>query len=404
MMRRLVFALIALLGLGAQTSNPEASDALSVDALIQRARAERSAGDLPAYLRTVESLYARMPWQPTMRYNLARALGLNGRTEVAVNELSALADAGFAFDAAGDVSFDPIRRDPRFVAVAERLSANRKPQGKLQNNLRLGLNGTQPEGIAWSPQERALYVGTIRDGAIYRIFGSTPTRAYERREAGFGIVGLRIDQHRRLLYACASNTDTGEAKLLRLSLPDLQQQAAIAIPAAKAFCNDIALLGDGRVAVTDSDNGRVWILEHERFTPLALPKPLIYPNGIAFDPDGNRLFVAHLPGLIVVDLKTGESRDVASEATPLVGIDGLSFEKGALYAVQNGIEPQRLIRIRPPQRPADKAATEILFAGHKEMRGATTAALMDGRVAILAQTGIPDGSLPDDPLILFVAR
>lgn len=283
-------------------------------------------------------------------------------------------------------------------------AASDAPQGTLQNSLRLGLAGTQPEGVAWSPQERVLYVGTIRDGTIHRIVGSSPARVYERREAGFGIVGLRIDEHRRLLYACASNAGTGEAKLLRLSLPDLRQLAAIAIPAEKAFCNDIALLGDGRIAVTDSNNGRVWILAEERFTPLALPKPLTYPNGIAFDPENNRLYVAHWPGVIVIDMKTGESREVAAAPKALAGIDGLSFENGLLYAVQNGVAPERLIRIRPAKDPAGKAEVETLFAGHKEMRGTTTAALMDGRIAILAQTGIPDGSLPDDPLILFVAR
>ena len=72
-----------------------------------------------------------------------------------------------------------------------------------------------------------------------------------------------------------------------------------------ALCNDIALLKNGSFAVTDSNNG-VFHLVDGKLEPLALTTPVYQPNGIASDPDKNRLYVAHAGGVVVQDLATGK--------------------------------------------------------------------------------------------------
>jgi hypothetical protein len=363
--------------------------------LTQQARAAREAGDYPGYLKAIETLRAMIPWSPAMQYNLVRAYALNGRKAEALATLGALADAGWGFDALGDDVLAPLRGDPAFKAVGERLAANARPQGRATAGRRIGLAGKQPEGVA-ATADGTIYVGALRDG-IYRVDAEALTRLYEPGGA-WGVVGLRVDAPRRELIACLSDEAAGKGRLVRLALPDLAERARVDLPAAGAFCNDGAVLPDGRVALTDSTGGRLWIAGRTTINEVKTDRPLIYPNGIAFS--GGKLYVADAAGLRTVDPATGASREVTAGATSLIGIDGLTAHGDALLAVQNGTQPIRILRITPAG--SGDARVEVLAAGHAILSGATTAAAVGDRLLVLTQTGIPNGSLPDDPMLVEV--
>ncbi|HEV2568296.1 hypothetical protein [Sphingomonas sp.] len=367
----------------------------TLQTLGQKARAAREAKDYPAYLSAVEQMRAMLPWSPAMQYNMARAYALNGRSAEALVQLTALADAGWGFDAAGEAVLAPLKEVPGFAVVAERLAANSRPHGQAMPGRKLGLPGKQPEGVA-ATADGVLYVGALKEG-IHRVDANGLTRLYAP-PAGWGIVGLRIDAPRRELIACVSDEAAGKGRLVRLALPDLAERAALDLPAAGAFCNDSTVLPDGRVALTDSTGGRVWIATRSSVTQVKLDRPLIYPNGIAYS--GGRLYVADQAGLRTVDPATGASQEVSAAGTSLVGIDGLIAHNGKLLAVQNGTQPVRILRITPS--PGGKARVDVLASGHPFLAGATTAAVRGDRLLVLTQTGIPNGSLPDDPMLVEV--
>lgn len=369
----------------------------SLAELSQQARAAREAGDYPGYLRAVEALRDLMPWSPAMAYNMARAYALNGRRAEANATLGKLADAGWGFDAANDPVLTSLKGDAIFTQVASRLAANNQPHGAATAQRKLALAGKQPEGIA-ATSDGTLYVGALRDG-IYRIDSAGLTKLYTPGP-GLGVVGLRVDEARRELLACLGNDRTGKSRFVRLALPDLAPRTAIDFPAPNAFCNDSTLLPDGRVAITDSTGGRLWVANRDRLTEVKTSTPLYYPNGVAFG--GGRLYVAHAAGLLIVDPATGDAAPVKAGATSLIGIDGLIWHDDALVAVQNGAQPIRILRITPPAALADAAKVEVLAAGHPALNGATTAAAVGDMLLVLSQTGIPVGSLPDDPMLVEV--
>jgi sugar lactone lactonase YvrE len=385
-----------VMALAAFALAPAALAQETLQTLGQKARAAREAKDYPAYLSAVEQMRAMLPWSPSMQYNMARAYALNGRSAEALAQLTALADAGWGFDAAGDaVLAVPLKDAPGFAAVVERLAVNSRPQGQAIAGRKLGLAGKQPEGVA-ATADGTLYVGALREG-IHRVDGNGLTRLYAP-PSGWGIVGLRIDTPRRELIACLSNEEAGAGRLVRLALPDLTERASADLKAAGAFCNDSTVLPDGRVALTDSTGGRLWIATRTEATHVKQARPLIYPNGIAFSE--GRLYVADQAGLSIIDPATGASREVKAERTSLTGIDGLIAHQGKLLAVQNGTQPVRILRITP--KPDDTAEVQVLAAGHPFLAGATTAAVRGDRLLVLTQTGIPNGSLPDDPMLVEV--
>ncbi len=388
-MIRTVMALAALM------LAPAASAQESLQTLGQKARAAREAKDYPGYLSAVMKMRAMLPWSPAMQYNMVRAYALNGRSAEAIRTLQALADAGWGFDAAGDAVLAPLKSAAGFAEVSERLAENDRPQGRAMPWRKLALAGKQPEGVA-ATADGTLYVGALGEG-IHRVDANGLTRLYAPPR-GWGIVGLRVDAPRRELIACVSNEASGAGRLVRLALPGLVERASLDLPAAGAFCNDSTVLADGRVALTDSTGGRLWIARRTTVSQVKLGKPLIYPNGIAFS-DG-RLYVADQAGLRTVDPNTGASRELKAEHTSLTGIDGLISHKGKLLAVQNGTQPIRILRITP--KPSDIVEVEVLAAGHPFLAGATTAAVRNDRLLVLTQTGIPNGSLPDDPMLVEV--
>ena len=367
----------------------------SLQELGQKARTAREARDYPGYLALVERMRAMLPWSPTMQYNMVRAYALTGRTADAIATMQALADAGWGFDATGDAVLDPIKSAPGFAEAAARLAANSRPQGQAKPWRKLALAGKQPEGIA-ATADGTLYVGALRDG-IHRVDGEDLTRLYSP-PIGWGVVGLRVDAPRNELIACVSNEAAGTGRLVRLALPDLAVRASVDLPATGAFCNDSSVLPDGRVALTDSTGGRLWIAGRTTIEQVKLAKPLIYPNGIAYA--GGRLYVADQAGLSVIDPDTGVSKEIKASRTSLTGIDGLLAHGDGLLAVQNGTQPIRILRITP--RADGVAEVKTLAAGHPFLAGATTAALQNGRLLVLTQTGIPNGSLPDDPMLVDV--
>jgi hypothetical protein len=389
-MKRTLMAVGCLLALGA-------AEPPSLETLIQRARAAREAGDHPAYLKNVEAMVAMLPWQPAARYSLARAYALNGRGAEAIGVLDDLAAAGWGFDAAGDAVLASLRGDPAFKVAAARLAANAKPQGHAEPLRKLPLAGKQPEGIV-ATADGTLYIGTLRDG-IYRIEADGLRELY-RPGAGWGVVGLRVDAARGEMIACVTDEAVGKGRVVRLALPDLKPRATVDLKAERVLCNDSAVLPDGRLAVTDSTGGRLWLVDHSAAAPMKLDRSLIYPNGVAFG--GGSLYVAHVGGLLTVDLATGVTRDVKADDTALIGIDGLTWHEGKLLAVQNGTQPIRILRITPPADADADAKVEVLAAGHAMLSGATTATPTGGKLVVVTQTGIPNGSLPDDPMLVTV--
>src|SRR5262249_39919431 len=114
----------------------------------------------------------------------------------------------------------------------------------------------------------------------------------------------------------------------------------------KHLFNDLALSNGGDVYLTDSEEGSVYRLRPggdsvERLLPAA---SFVYPNGIALSDEGRMLYIAHATGIAVPHPSTGTLFPLsAPDGVSLAGIDGLSFWRGALIGVQNGMRPHRVV-------------------------------------------------------------
>lgn len=381
-------AATALLGITAQAQLAE------FNAINAAARAARESGDQAAYMANVRKLEAFTPGHPSIHIALARGLALQGDGAGAVAQLNRLADLGFSFGAAGDAAFQSLKDDAGFVAAAKRVAENGQGTGRGKI-IKLGLTGGS-EGVAWSEARKSLLMGANGSIHAYKLDGDGPAKPMAKA-GGSEILGIRPDAESRSFLVCVNEPDGSKAAVVRHDESTGEIKATYKLPTQNALCNDIALLKNGSFAATDSNNGAVFHLVDGKLEPLTLTTPIYAPNGIASDPDENRLYVAHAGGVVVHDLAAGKSRQLEVPKTFIGGIDGMVWHKGSLIAVQNprGVAI-RLLRITP-DAAAQSAKVDVLLAGADFPEEASTVAVVGDDAFVIG--GIKTGDR-DEPVLI----
>ena len=175
----------------------------------------------------------------------------------------------------------------------------------------------------------------------------------------WAIFALAVDPKRHLLWATTAavpeglgfeKADGGKTALLcyDLATRKLVKRYDLPTDAAPHALGDMTLSLAGDVYVSDG-YGSVYSLRSGGSALEALNKPGDFrsPQTPALTPDGTDLLVADYSlGIGVIDLKTKalswlpRAKDIALEGT-----DGLYLRGRSLFAIQNGIDPARIVRV-----------------------------------------------------------
>jgi hypothetical protein len=372
------------------------ADLAEFNALNATARAARERGDNAAYLANARKLAGITPGHPSLQIALARGLALEGDVAGAVTQLNRIADLGLSFKASDDAAFQKLKNDPGFVAAAERLAANGKGTGRGKGIIKLGLTGGS-EGVAWSETTKSFLMGASGSIFSYKLDEQGPAKAIAKA-GGTQILGIRPDPASHSFLVCVNEEDGSNSAVVRHNESSGKIEATYKLPMPNALCNDIALLKNGSFAVTDSNNG-VFHLVDGKLEPLALRTPVYQPNGIASDLDKNRLYVAHAGGVVVHDLTTGKSRELAVAGTLIGGIDGMVWHKGSLIGVQNPrAAANRLLRITP-DADGQSARVDVLLVGSDFPGEATTVAVARDEAFVIGATREASGAR-EEPILI----
>jgi hypothetical protein len=373
------------------------ADLAEFNAINAAARAARESGDHAAYLTNVRKLATFTPAHPAVQIALARGLALDGDRAGALAQLKRIADLGFSFRASDDAAFQKLKDDPGFVALTQRLDANGKGLGRGKGIIKLGLPGGS-EGVAFSETTKSFLMGSIGSIYSYKLDGRGPANAIAKA-GGSQILGIRPDPASSSFLVCVDEADGSNAAVVRHHESSGEIEATYKLPTKNAYCNDIALLKNGGFAVTDSNNGIVFQLMNDKLEPLALTMPVYYPNGIASDLEKNRLYVAHAGGVVVHDMATGKSSELAAAGTLIGGIDGMVWHKGSLIAVQNPRGAAiRLLRITP-DADAQNAKVDVLLVGSDFPGDASTVAVAGDDAFVIGAIKEPKGEREEPVLI-----
>jgi hypothetical protein len=373
------------------------ADLAEFNAINAAARAARERGDNAALLANVRKLAAIVPGHPWVQIALARGLAVDGDGAGALAQLKRIADLGFSFRASDDAAFQKLKDDPGFVALAQRLDANDKGLGRRKGIIKLELPGGS-EGVAWSETTKSFLMGANGSIYSYKLDGTGPAEPIAKA-GGTQILGIRPDPASHSFLVCVDEADGSNAAVVRHHESSGEIEENYKLPTTNAYCNDIALLKNGSFAVTDSNNGIVFHLVDGKLNPLALTMPVYNPNGIASDLDKNRLYVAHAGGVVVHDMATGKSSELAVNGTLIGGVDGMVWHKGSLIAVQNPRDAAiRLLRITP-DADARTAKVEVLLVGTDFPGHASTVAVAGDEAFVICGIKAPNDQREEPVLI-----
>ena len=346
---------------------------------------------------------------PDVFLALAKAKALSGDGDGAMTALARAVALGGGVGADTDPAFASLRDRPAFRALQPRIVENGRPVSNAKTAFTIPEADLIPEGIAWDPGSRRLFLGSLAKNKIVAIAvdGGGKARDFvpSGRDGLQRVLGMKVDPARKSLWVCSAEADapggntTRVSTLFRFDVASGKTLQKIASPAGgKHLFNDIAIAKDGGLYVTDSEEGAVYRLRAGQET-LEVFQPggrFFYPNGIALSDDGRFLYVAHVLGIQAWELSSGRAFDLPSpDDVTLIGIDGLSFDRGALVAVQNGMEPNRVAYF--PLAPSLDRVTglRVLERGNPAFEIPTTGAVAGDDYYFIANSQLrallPDG-------------
>ncbi len=373
--------------------------------LAREARAAYDKGDKATFLKNYEEIAKRRPGDVFVLYNLACGQALNGRTADAERTLLEIAALGAVSDLDADTDFESVRQTVGYRTAAAKMAATRKERISAGAAVAFTIKekGLVPEGVAYDAATKAFFVSSIRKRKIFRIDASGVVSEFVRpREGGLRTAaGIGVDSKRRALWVASEAMAHMEGYVQDEPLASalfefdadtgkVRREIRPASPGGDgAAFDDLAVAADGRVYVNDGRNGRIWTL-----APGAAALEVFFETpvfrgtqGLAPTPDGRYLYVSDYSGLYRVDTK---SKQLARLAVPpgvaLNGIDGLVYAGGSLYGVQNGVEPNRVVRVDLAADGLAVTGGKILEMNHPDFDEPTLAVAAQGALYVVANS------------------
>jgi sugar lactone lactonase YvrE len=337
-------------------------------------------GEVEGAIRQITDTLRQQPDNAPLIYVLATNHDRAGNPNEVLYGLSRLEQLGW--DRGVNASdFRKTGNTAAFRAIADRLNArvpnvtNAAAAFTLDDHRDL-----IPEGIAYDPVDDVFYLSSIHRRKVVRVDRNGAARDFvaEAQDGIGSTLGMKVDPKRRVLWVAAGPSESmrgyhasqkGHSTLTSYDLADghLVSKLTIGTTDQPAMLNDLALLSDGTLFVTDMQGGRVL-----RVAPGAQSfenwiDGLQEPNGIAASDDDRSIYVADFRGITRIGV-ADKSREQLTARENLGGIDGLTFRNGTLIGIQNAVGTPRVIRVRLD----DMNRVEVLEAGNPQFDIPTT--------------------------------
>lgn len=354
-----IFSLILLFQFSAPAQqNEPAKDSRYYEILAVKAYQTK---DFPSFLENMKLADNLQPNHPRITYNIAIAYNLNGKTNESITALNKLAAMKLYYSIEKSADLASLKDNSDFQTVLKKMDANKLPVGDVQTTLTVKEKGLVPESIVYDPAARNYYLSSVAQRKILRVNEGGESTVFADQNAGlWSALGMKIDSKRRILWVTTTAFDEtpnlkseekGSAAILKFDLKTGKVIKKYVLPnnSKPHALGDLVIASNGDVYTTDSLTAAIYIirqdkdeielfLENENFTS---------PQGLDFTPDGKYLLMAdYSRGIFKINLQTKQViRLTPAPDLTLLGIDGLYFYKNSLIATQNGVNPQRVVRI-----------------------------------------------------------
>ena len=376
-------------------------------------------GDPALALKHWRNALSFRPDHPSLILNTAAAAAQAGQAEDALNGIDRYASMGLTAAIAEEPALASLFATPRFREALRRLESNRQPIGRPEVAWTVPLPGFFTEAIAFDRALDDLYLSGFQDGRIVRFHDGEASTVHQSELC---VLGLALDLPRRILWATASALPEarpataerkGTSELIRYELDTGQATRFACTLEGESQLGDLGLLPDGTVLLSDGLQRSILAFDprsgtFRRWSEIELPSP----QGIAISEDGQTVFVAdYAAGLFRLSADGGGwIRLVGDDDLTTLGFDGLAYQHPFLVGVQNGVRPQRIVRLEVDSDQSRIVSWKVLASSLPDFDEPTQGFIRDHRFVFIANSHWPQLDLDPEsisglspPLILSVA-
>jgi len=317
------------------------------------------------WVRATEQLHEMRPYNQDFMTHLVRGYARQEDLSSAFNMMLKMQQQGLAEDWNQYQELAPMREHRLYDHLDGLMTEAGKPFGRFEELAKLPEGMAMPEGIARDPDSGRFFVGGIRDGRIltsadgqdWTLFASPDTV-----EGLASVFAMAVDSDRGHLWVATGMAPQFEgfdpdaitpSALIKLDLESGERQGRYLIDGGGEanLLGSMVLASDGTVYAADTRQPVVFRLEagSEALQPFFGNRNLSSLRGLALSGDERLLYMADYEQGIFV-LATDGSNQGWKLAVPDTlnegGIDGLYWWDDHLVAIQNGISPQRVLRLQ----------------------------------------------------------
>ncbi len=404
--------MLALLALSAFAQTPdEMAAARQAEQLAVKAYQSRT---YPEYLKYMLEANAARPNHPRLIYNLASAYAKNAETEKTLHNLEILAAMGLVYAVERDDDFKDLITSARFRSIQKRFSENSVPVNASTRVFSVPDKTLITESVAYNAKTKTYYLGSIHQRKIVAVDQAGKTTDFSRETDGlWSVLGMRVDIARGWLWVCSSAfpqmrgftpADKGRSGIFKYDLRTGKLTKKYVLPDAGHALGDLTISGDGTVFATDSISPVIYKIaeQGDEMEEFVRSDSFVSLQGIAFGPLEKEMYVAdYAKGIFRIETATRKIVQLTpARSVTVLGIDGLYYYRGKLIAIQNGVNPNRVISLSIDKDRIDSMKT--LEANHSDFLEPTLGVLIGDEFHYVANSQWPlvneKGELATDKL------
>ena len=348
----------------------------NVPALLVKINEAYAAKDYLTFRSALVNLHKLRPNNSEYMYQLVIAHALLDEKAQAYEIMLGMQQQGLAYDFTLTENTKNIRGTEVFDYVNDMLKMAVKPVGESEPVFVLPDNVVMPETIAWDESRQKFLVGTIAEGQILEVGKDgevTELLKADNENGMWAIFDILVDQARNRLWVTSASmqgfsrfdpVDKGRSGLFEFDLKTLEliRRHPVPVDGRSHILGSMALAPNGDIFIADRALPLVYKkpADEQKLKAILLLKGLVSQRGIAIQPDGSLLYVADREmGIMVVDLVGKQARLLEVPDTfNAGGIDGIYLDNNRLFIIQNGIKPQRVMRLQ-----LDSSGTRVATVG-----------------------------------------
>jgi sugar lactone lactonase YvrE len=320
-------------------------------------------GDLDRLAWTLDRLVEMMPNSGLLKLQLALVYAKQSKKSEAYDVLIKLQTQGFDYDISKDPRFENVRGTKVWDYIVANLQANSKQFGEGKVAFDIAKGDRLIESIGYDPKRKEFLFGSVREGKIYRADNTGKLKDFITADGENGmwsVYAIGVDVEHDKLYVASSGVpyfkgfnseNFGKAGLFvfDLSTGKFRQRYLVPKDQGAHLLTSLAVSKDGRVYAADGARRQIFKLDGDALKLIFDDPKLTSIHGITVSDDGKTLYMAdYALGLFGIDLTNGKPFAVAHNPERLVvgGTDGLTYYDGNLIIVENGMTPQRVMRLQ----------------------------------------------------------